>query len=80
MRFMIASRNAGSAVRNSSLIRNCKSRKRELTLLSSIVNVPDVVSQEVTEYPVMLDIVKIVASGFFFTKQGIINTIRSELT
>ncbi len=48
MRPMMASRNAGSSERRSSLMRNCRSRKRELTLLISMVIVPAAVSRLVT--------------------------------
>ena len=37
---MTAARRSGSSARRSSLMRNCRSRKRELTLLISIVSVP----------------------------------------
>ncbi len=48
VRPMIASRSAGSTARKSSFMRNCRSRKREFTLFSSIVMVPLAVSRLAT--------------------------------
>ena len=82
MRPMIARAIAGSSARRSSLMRNCRSRKRELTLLSSIATVPQRLRWSPPRKPVMLEMRQNSAQRtsvcivHYRSAQGFIHTIR----